>query len=715
MSQLTPFNTREVTTYTTSAGPQTGNFQEVGRFISAVLAHKRLFVAIAGGFALIVGFITLLTPKTYTTTVRLMAGSPATQMRGGDTALPILNALMLQSGDQSAETFATLAQQEGVATLVQRKLHLSTSPGSLLSHLKVTPVANTPILNLSVTWRDAETSAGIANAFGDAFMEREREFVQSQAVAALGFLQSELPQAEARMRQTSVDLANYQAANGFVDANSHTQNVVAHATAIQGKIESTMLDSREAKALLNNVQRQLASMPESVNTSRQTSVNPVLTDLRTRLETVSLQLRQAEQQYTDQHPLVVSLRKQRQALLVQIAAEPAQINSQNTVAPNPIYQALQQQVAQYKQRVDGDEAQLALLRGQQKELSPVLQSLPQKSMELATFQQQAKLAADVYNALEQKYSDATIARSTALSDISVVQAATADSAVVRPNLKVNFLAALVVGFILASIAVVIVDAVEHRVRTMVSEGRILGLPLIARIPAFAPVSRSMLPWVQSMTIEAFLHLCVTLRLKTKGPLRTLAVTSPCRGDGKSTIAFNLAKAMATLEPRILLIDGDMRRPTLHELAGCANAFGLSEVLDGSRSLSDSVHEVAPNLDLLASGVDAENPVSLLRGTKFDELMTLASERYAMVIVDTPALGVVTDGLLVSARVDGTVIVLAENTTDEAEAQRIITQFSALGINNVLGVVLNMDTKRVTDYTDYITQGSRTSALPGGPQ
>lgn len=711
MSHLRPLQAAALTTY--KSAPQSGNFQEVGRFLSAVLARKRLFFAILGGFVALVGLLTLLTPKSYTTTVRLMAGSPGSPAQGGDTALPILNALILQNGDQSAETFATLAQQEGVASLVTSRLNLDISPAGLLSHVRVNPVSNTPILNLSVTWTDAKTSAEIANAFGDAFMSREREFVQSQAVAALGFLSNELPQAQERVRQTSLALANYQASNGFVDANSHTQNVVAHATSIQGKIESTMLDSREAKALLNNVQKQLASMPQSVNTSQQISVNPVLTDLKSKLEAVNIQLHQAEQQYTDRHPLVVALRKQRQALLADIAREPAQINSQNTVSPNPIYQALQQQASQYKQRVDGDEAQLTLLRRQQRELSPVLQSLPEKSMELASLQQQAKLASDVYNALQQKYSDATIARSTALSDISVVQAATADSASVRPNLRVNLLAAIVVGLVLASITVIILDALEHRVRSSVVEGRVLGLPIIARIPAFAPVSRSMLPWIQSMTIEAFLHLCVTLRLKRKVPLRTLAITSPCRGDGKSTIAFNLAKAMATLEARILLIDADMRRPSLHEKAGCDNNTGLSEILDGTQSLSDAVHEIAPNLDLLASGTGAQNPVSLLQAQKFDELLAQAAERYAMVIVDTPALGVVTDGLVVSARVDGTVIVLAENTTDESEAQRIIAQFSALGINNVLGVVLNMDTKRVSDYTDYIAQGTRNGALPGG--
>jgi capsular exopolysaccharide synthesis family protein len=170
--------------------------------------------------------------------------------------------------------------------------------------------------------------------------------------------------------------------------------------------------------------------------------------------------------------------------------------------------------------------------------------------------------------------------------------------------------------------------------------------------------------------------------------------------------------MATLEPRVLLIDADMRRPTLHQMANCSNDVGLSDVLSGGHSLSECVHEIAPNLDLLASGKEPGNPVSLLRASQFDELIKTASQGYAMVIVDTPALASVTDSLLVSARVDGTVLVIAENTTDESEAKRVIAELSAVGINNVLGIVLNMDTKRVTDYSDYFVTMARGNVLPG---
>lgn len=711
MGSITPYDSNSAPAVRAPASQS--EYQEVSAFFGALARRWRLFCAIVAGFVLLVGAVSFFTPKSYTTTARVIAGNPTSQRNdSNNTTLPILNALVLQSGVESAETFATLAQQEDVAASVARNMHLNASPRALLGSLTVTPTTNTAILNLTVSWRDPDTSAKIANAFADAFMWKERDFVRSQATAALGFLSTELPRAQSRMQNTANDLARFQAANGFVDANSHTQDVVSKATAIESKIDQLALDSREATALLNNANAQLAGLPPTINNAQQISVNPVLTDLQTKLEQVDLQLSQAESQYTERHPLVVSLKKQRADLVARIAREPAQIDSQNTLSPNPVYQSLQQQIVQYRQRIDGDNAQLTLLHRQRASMAPMLRQLPAQSMQLATLQQQAKLASDVYNALEQKYNDATIAQTTAISDISIVQRANADSAVVKPNMKLNLLAALLVGLLLGSISVFALELLERPVRENNHGGQMLGLPVLARIPMFATSNQRMLPWLQSMTLEAFLQLCVSLKLKNKGPMRTLAVTSPSRSDGKSTIAFNLAKAMSNLEPHILLVDADLRKPSLHDLAGCSNKQGVTSILLSKIGLADAVQPISPTLDLLAAGPSLDNPVGYIQSAAFNELIREASDAYDMVIVDTPALACVTDGYLITAKTDATVLVIAPNTTPERETHEVIARLAALGIDNLVGIVLNRDRKRVNDYSDYFARRIQDRALPG---
>jgi capsular exopolysaccharide synthesis family protein len=316
----------------------------------------------------------------------------------------------------------------------------------------------------------------------------------------------------------------------------------------------------------------------------------------------------------------------------------------------------------------------------------------------------------VYNALQQKYDDAMIAKTTAISDITVVQPATPEGAVKRPRLLLNLMAALIVGSLLGFIAIFILEKIQRPV-TETGGSRILGLPVIARIPMLDAANRRMLPWLESMTLEAFLQLCISLKLKNKRPLRTLAITSPSRNDGKSTIAFNLAKAMANLEPRVLLIDADMRRPVLHDLAQCTNKHGLSDVLENAMPLESAVQQLSPTLDLLAAGHSVSNPVGLIQSEGFADLMHRAGAAYNMVIVDTPALSCVSDGFIVGAKADASLLVIASNATDERETREVVTRFAALGIENLVGIVLNRDRKRMNDYGDYFAYRTQT-ALPG---
>jgi polysaccharide biosynthesis transport protein len=695
MSQLTPLVFQQPAVH--SPPPQAADQHEIARFWSALLRRKLLFASIVVAFTALVGTVTYITPKSYTTTVRLLAGSTGSETTpsNGDTALPILNALMLQSGLQSAETFAELVQQQNIASAVASNLKLNLKPGTLLQHVTVKPVTNTAILDVSVSWKNPQGSARIANEFAKVFTDTQRGYVQSQATAALGFLSAELPEAKAHMQDAAAKLADFQESSGVFDTTDHTQQIVARDSAIQERIDTLTLDQREAQALLANVP------------------NPVRSDLETQLAGVESQLAIARSRYTPQFPAVQALVAQRDSLRAQIAAQPQQVQSNDIVAPNSNYVQLAQQAESYKARIDADQADLAQLQSQHNALVATMAQLPKQNMELTMLQQRDKLATDVFQALEQKYIDATIARTTAISDVAVVQAATPDSATVTPDIKLNLMIAPLVGLLIASIVVFVLDYLEKRkFRDEKDVSAAIGLPVIASIPAFESSNRRALPWLQSMTVEAFLRLCVSLRLAKRERLRSLLITSPSVGDGKSTVAFHLARSMSNIQWPILLIDGDMRRSVLHYYESSHNDYGLSEVLTGERNLEGSVQHLSPHLDLLTSGKGAPNPIALLQSPRFDELLTEAADSYSMVIIDSPALSCVADGFVISARVDGTALVVAANVTDEHATKQIVSQFAALGINNFVGVVLNKDRQRLDAYNDYFTD-ARNVALQKG--
>ncbi|HTU81302.1 MAG TPA: polysaccharide biosynthesis tyrosine autokinase [Candidatus Acidoferrales bacterium] len=698
MSQLVP---HAGSAYLTEGRPGPGahsDAHDFGRILRALRKRWQLFLIVSLGFVALVTLASLVMPKSYTTTVRLLAGRPGSPMQanGSETDLPVLNALVLETGVDSAETFAELAQQDDVATSVVQTLGLKTSPKALLSRVTVKPVVNTSMLALSVKWKNPDLSAQIANAFASAFVERERDFVRSQASAAIGYISGELPDARKELQATSARLAEFQSTHGFMDAATHAQSVVSRASSLDDRIDQLTVDASEAKALLANVQGQLAAMSTTVDSAKQVSENPVTAELQAKLADVNTQLAEGQKKYTAAYPALIALRQQRDALLAQINSQPTAVVSQTTVAPNPLYQSLQQQAAGYSARIQGDEGQLRALQSEQAAYRPAIRSMPEQAIEFQTIQEDARRASTVYDALEQKYDDALVARDTAIADIMIVQPASASDAVVSPNVRTNFAIALIVGILLGLAVVYVLDLYERRHdKTFVSN---LGLPILARIPALQTTNPSLIPWLRSMTVEAFLQLCVTLNLGAKRSVKTLAVLSSRRGEGKSTVAYNLAKSLAMLQQSVLLIDADLREPTIHEKANCANAVGLNDVLAGTVPLEDAVQHLGM-LDVLSARPEFSNPVLLLR-TTFRTVLAEARAKYNLVIVDAPTLAVLSDALLIAAETDGSLFVVSADRTTEADTERALARLEMGGISNIVGIVVNRDAPPVSEYDDY---------------
>lgn len=709
MSHISPYSgAAELSTEPRPASAGT-DARDLLQLWTIVCKRWRVFLVVVLGFFAIVVVATIFTPKAYTTTVRLMAGRPSSDAprSSADTALPVLNALVLESGEQSAETLAQLAQQRDIAARVIERLGLSMTPQALLSRVSVKPVVNTALLNLSVSDGSPQRSADIANTFANAFVEQERDFVRSQAVDALGYLSAELPAAQRRVRATAARLARFQATHGFVDAGLREQDVVGRISTIDQKIDQLLVDQNEARTLLQSVRAQSAGLSRTVDSAEQVGPDPTEAAIRAKLSEVEAQLTDAESEYTPTHPAVIALKQERQSLVRRLETLPSSAVTGRTLAPNPLYQSLEQQASTYSARVDGDQAQVQTLRAERAAYGPEMRSIPAAAMAFATLREDATRAENVYNALQQKNSDALVAKATAISDILVVAPATADAATRSPSLAINAAVALVVGTLLGVAVVLVLDLVERHGTNEDIESR-LGLPIVARIPNFETRNPRMLPWVQSMTVESFLHLCVTLRRNGRRPLRTLLIVSPCRGDGKSTVSYNLAKAMSTLQCSVLLVDADLRRPTLHEKSGITNGLGLSDVLVGSTSLDAAVVRLSPKFDILTSGAHVANPVVLLEGG-FTALLRRAEERYDLVIIDAPALAAVSDALLIATQVDGTLLVVAVGR--ETEARGVVSQMSAIGVDNVLGIVTNKDKLRFDDYADYFA--TMQSSLTGG--
>lgn len=187
-------------------------------------------------------------------------------------------------------------------------------------------------------------------------------------------------------------------------------------------------------------------------------------------------------------------------------------------------------------------------------------------------------------------------------------------------------------------------------------------------------------------------------------IKTIAVTSDSVGAGKSTIAANLAISFSMQGKKVILIDSDMRKPTIHQFFEFSNQDGLTSLLtDRSIDFKTKVHHTEiENLCILTSGIIPPNPSELLASKRMDELLVELEKEYDLVIFDLPPVMVVTDAQIMASKVDGTIFVIRKDNSTKDKIMQSKTLLQKVNAN-VIGVILNR--KKAEENLDYSYYGT----------
>lgn len=184
--------------------------------------------------------------------------------------------------------------------------------------------------------------------------------------------------------------------------------------------------------------------------------------------------------------------------------------------------------------------------------------------------------------------------------------------------------------------------------------------------------------------------------------KTIAISSSLPGEGKSTTALNVGISFSQLEQRVLLIDGDMRNPTIYKKLKINNSKGLSSILVGFCELGEAVKNVYPNFDVLTSGPIPPNPAELLGSDNMSELLQVLEEYYDYIIIDTPPINVVADALIVAPKTDGLVMVIKQSVSTHEQLKKTLSSIEFANVK-LLGTIMNgvkMDNKHYSYKYKY---------------
>lgn len=389
------------------------------------------------------------------------------------------------------------------------------------------------------------------------------------------------------------------------------------------------------------------------------------------------------------------------------------------------------------------QAQLGVMDGvMAADVSSVAQ-MPDAEAETQRLSRQVETLQTLADDLLRERQKARIDQAVEAGQVEIVDQALVPGGPMGRNGKRRALFAMLVGLLIGASGALVLDRLNTALFRREEIEELLHLPVLAIIPRIAPegVARGRkklrLPRGVALAVggapppaqglitvsdlhspgsQAYRKLRTHLIFSTGGdPLRTLMVTSPGAGEGKSTITANLAVTFAQQRLRVLLVDCDMRRSRLHAIFGVERLPGLTEVLARQATLEDAIRPTdVEGLHLLPAGTLVPNVSELLGSDRMKATLAELSSRYDLVLVDTPPVLAAADAEILGVQTDAALVVIRAGQTERQPAQYAVQQLRAIGARVVGGVLNDPDEKvagygRYTYYYDYYSKDAQASA------
>jgi len=585
--------------------------------------------------------------------------------------------------------------------------------------LRVVVVKNTRLLTVSYTDTDPQRASRIANAVVEAYLTNHTEARYTATSKASDWLANQLEDLKRRVEESHKKVNAYEQSTGLVGINSSSTKGEAPiqdstSTAYQ---RLTALNAELSRAEVTRIAKEAVyhltetGDPDVVLGVGETSLATGMGgDSPIAANSKNIQLLQ-------------KLREQEASLKVQMAAEQVRYGAKNPALQEIRNQidSLETQTHEELQRINKEaKTDLELARANEEAIRKSVDdqkrgvaALGNNLAALTFLQQEENTSRGLYQDLYTRLEEANIAAGVKSSDIVIVDPARTPGQSSSPVLKMNLAGGFLVGSMFGLLFAGVVHLRDTSLNVLEDFDGVWELPLLGIVRRFDEGSRRKLryglpsveiqkPLVQSNETawlltapkseiaESYRNIRTSILLSNidQAP-QVILVTSPLSGDGKSTTAYNLAIAFGVQNKRVLLLDADLRRPTIGQKTNCNGKKGLSDLLANDLPLDEVVQQYPnlPNLYVLTSGTIPPMPAELLASERFSRLIEQVREKFDYVLIDAPPVLLVTDPLLLAFAADGIVLVVRAGVTTKPVMKRLR---SALQKPNVkaLGYVLN---------------------------
>ena len=325
-----------------------------------------------------------------------------------------------------------------------------------------------------------------------------------------------------------------------------------------------------------------------------------------------------------------------------------------------------------------------------------MQNLEQANLELYR---------QLYTSLLSNYEAVRLARMQNTPNVVQVERATSPTLPIQAGPLRNIILGAAIGLLITGAIAFSLEYMDDTLKTPQDVANVLGLPVVGYVVNESSMDKNEgTPYVsanpRSPMAETFRTLRTNLEFASVDkPLKTILVTSPGASEGKTTVATNLAAVMAQANKRVILLEGDLRRPRVHRALGMTNQIGLSDVFRGQMDIRDVArYSKVKDLAVITSGSLPPNPAELLASARMTQILARLVESASVVIIDSPPF-VVADSTVLAAKVDGVLLVIQPGKTHAEAAKTMLAQLDRAGAH-VVGVVLNRVSRKTSNYYGY---------------
>ena len=568
-------------------------------------------------------------------------------------------------------------------------LPLDSVVGGIIGSIKANEISSgtsrTGIIRLSVSNTSPARARAIANALAQVYVEQSISIKSEEARKTLEFIEEQMKVTHAAVNDAESQLQQYKSSENIYDLSTEVSSLVDRLTDIDKQKAALQFQKKLTELGMSNLKESMSKGQIYIPTAL-LNADTAIGSFAGRLVELDIQKKTLRLEKADDHPQV-------RAIQTQIDETMRKLRS--------AYEANLRTLTKQEQE----------LEQQKPRFETELKKYPGVELKLAGLARVSKVNIDIYLYLLQKHEEARIAKAATVSNISIIDTARLPRSPVYPNKQKNIIIGIFLGLLLGGGLVFFIEYLDDTIKDAEEARHFLGLPILATIPfiklTVADTVDDDSPAIithrtpKAAVAESFRSLRTSIHFSgIAKEKKVILITSSFPGEGKTTIMANLAVTLTQTGASVLLIDCDMRRPSLHKIFKREKVPGLSEILAGDQLCDNIIQETEiKGLSFIPAGTSPPNPSELLGSSQMQEMLDALKPRYDHILLDAPPFLAVTDAPLLTKSADILLLVLESERVPVKTAQRTVEMLDIVSAP-VAGLILNDKTGLAERYGYY---------------